>query len=262
MLHVRWTVVQPGIALIHSPLVGPLSWSPVMQVLRQIGFDAVTPPLSDVDGGNEPYWKQHADSVGRALRDVPAGRPQVLVGHSGAGPLLPAIGTSIAHDVAAYIFVDAGLPHPTLSRLDEMEITIPGFGRDLRRYLEAGGRFPEWTDDDLREIVPDDRIRHALLADLRPRQLGFFEERLPAVAEWPDAPCGYIRLSAGYAAPAAQARARGWPYREFDAGHFHMLVAPESVAGAIVDLVRSPSVSGDAFAGPGSAAQLRTGPDA
>ena len=29
---------------------------------------------------------------------------------------------------------------------------------------------------------------------------------------------------------AAEAQRRGWPYRELDAGHFHMVVDPEAVA--------------------------------
>jgi hypothetical protein len=53
--------------------------------------------------------------------------------------------------------------------------------------------------------------------------LAFFEEPLPQVESWPDAPCGYIRLSEGYDQTAQEARRRGWSYREFDAGHFHML---------------------------------------
>jgi hypothetical protein len=37
--------------------------------------------------------------------------------------------------------------------------------------------------------------------------------------------------------PARQARERGWPLRELDAGHFHLLTDPDAVAGAMLDLV-------------------------
>lgn len=56
---------------------------------------------------------------------------------------------------------------------------------------------------------------------------------------WPDAPCAYIGLSEGYDGATRAARHSGWPYWEFDAGHFHMLVDPAAVAEALLQLVRS-----------------------
>jgi hypothetical protein len=132
------------------------------------------------------------------------------------------------------VFVDAGLPIPGQSRLEELETTLPEMGAELRPRLEAGGRYPEWTDEDLRDILPDEGLRRGILAQLRPRDLRFFSEPFPRFGGWPDAPCGYIRLSPAYDEPAAHARATGWSHRELDAGHFHMLVAPEEVAGAIL----------------------------
>jgi hypothetical protein len=136
-----------------------------------------------------------------------------------------------------YLFVDAGLPHPGQSRLEEIETTLPEFGVELRRKLQAGGLFPEWTDEDAREIIPDEGMRRGILAELRPRGQTFFTEPFPSFGNWPDAPCGYIRLSPAYDEPAAQARARKWAYREFQAGHFHMVVAPEAVAATIHELI-------------------------
>jgi hypothetical protein len=122
------------------------------------------------------------------------------------------------------------------SRLDEMETNAPELAADLRQHLAAGSRFPEWTDDDLRAIIPDDHLGQALLAELRPRPLVFFIEPMPDVPGWPDAPCAYLQLSAAYEKPAAAAMRWGWPTRAFDAGHFHMLVDPSTVAGALIEL--------------------------
>src|SRR5438045_3729576 len=80
-----------SVVLVHSPLVGPLTWSRVAAALGQRGIEALTPALRQDDGASEPFWKQHARSVGRAIRALPADRPVILAGHSGAGPLLPAI---------------------------------------------------------------------------------------------------------------------------------------------------------------------------
>jgi len=65
------------------------------------------------------------------------------------------------------------------------------------------------------------------------------EEPLPVVAGWPDAQCEYVKFTDSYTRPADRTRAMGWTYREFDAGHFHMLVAPEDVATALTDVMPS-----------------------
>ena len=167
-----------------------------------------------------------------------------MVGHSGAGPLLPAIGREIGRPIAAYGFVDAGIPADGKSRLDLMEAEDPPFARDLLQHLTAGGRFPEWTEDDLSSIVLDATLRRQLLAELRPRPLAFFTEPIPVFAGWPDAPCTFLQFSPAYDVPARQAREAGWPYHHLAAGHFHMLADPAAVAGAILDLIGGPSAGG------------------
>jgi hypothetical protein len=213
-------------------------WSLVAERLRRAGHAVLVPDLADRDDSSIPYWGQHAASVARAIGPAGGGRPLAFVAHSGAGPLLPAIRAATPYAVAAYVFVDAGLPHDGRSRLDEIADSVPALAAELRPHLAAGGRFPEWTDDDLREEVPDRHQRQLLVADLRPRGLAFFEEVLPDFAEWPDAPCAYLRLSTAYAGPAAEAARRGWPCRTFDAGHFHMLVDPDAATAALLDLMR------------------------
>lgn len=221
--------------LIHSPLVGPFTWSRVTDHLRQRGHTAVVPALTgDDEHAHVPYWRQEVEAIRSQLATVPQEQSLILVAHSGAGPLLPAIRAAIPHQVAGYVFVDAGLPHPGQSRLAEMRTSVPELAEELHRHLAGGGRFPEWTDEDLRTEIPDDRTRAALLADLQPRGLDFFEEPLPATDGWPNAPCSYIQTSAGYAGAAEAARHAGWPVQVVTAGHFHMLVDPEVVAQALL----------------------------
>ncbi len=223
--------------LVPSPLVGPECWTPVADELRRQGIEFVIPVLEDDGtGAAGPYWRQHADAVQRALMAIPAEQPLTFIGHSGAGPLLPILRQSASQQVLGYLFVDAGLPHPGQSRLDEIRMGNPGFAAELERDLLAGGRFPNWTDEDLREIIPDEQMRSELLAELRPQPLAFFTETLPDVPGWPDAPCGYALFSQAYEAAADQARSAGWPVRVFDAGHFHMLVHPTAVAAALIDM--------------------------
>jgi pimeloyl-ACP methyl ester carboxylesterase len=227
---------RPVVVLIHSPLVGPLTWAPVSSVLRGRGVVTVLPVLADDGRRGAPYWLQHAQAVARRLEQLPLEGGVLLVGHSGAGPLLPAIGACSPHPVVGYLFVDARLPHPGQSALQEIEAGGGDFAAALRRNLDAGGAFPDWTDDDLHELIPNSVLRAGLMAEMCPRRLDFFAEPHPEVERWPDAPCAYLRLSVGYDQAAQEARRRGWPYHEFDAGHFHMLADPPAVADAILDL--------------------------
>ncbi len=227
------------VVLVHSPLVGPFTWSLVAQHLQASGFDVLVPTLTDSGETPPPYWQQHAASVQRALVSLPEERPLVLVGHSGAGPLLPVIAQVAQHPVKAYLFVDAGLPHPGQSQLDEMEASVPAFAQELRQLLASGERFPHWSDEDLREDLPDGRARQQMLAELQPRPLSFFEEVVPDVPGWPDAPGGYLLFTEGYRHFLEQAQGAGWPSRTFQAGHFHMLVDPAAVAAALVELMTS-----------------------
>jgi hypothetical protein len=224
-------------ALIHSPLTGPLIWQPVAAQLRRLGHPALAPELDDSGDPASPYWLRHARSAAEALKSAPA--PLALVAHSGAGPLLPAVRQALGHPVAAYLLADAGLPHPGQSRLESFFAEDKPFAAELQASLAAGGRFPDWTEASLAEVVPDPGLRRALVADLRPRGLDFFTEPLPSLPGWPDAPAGYLRFSIPYEDAAARARQQGWPVRHAPAGHFHPLVAPETVAQALLDLARS-----------------------
>lgn len=237
--------MNPRIILIPSPLNGPLVWAPVSRVLRARGLPTFVSNLVDEPGSPLPYWVQHAASVARALAQLEPEQPIILAGHSGTGPLLPAIGAFSPHPVGGYLFVDAGLPIPGRSHLEDMESALPDLGAELRRRFAAGGRFPEWTDEEAREVLPDEGMRTAFLAEVRPRGQDFFTQPFPAFGAWPDAPCGYLQFSPIYAGPGREAQAQGWAFREFQAGHFHMVVDPVGVAAAIVEISEELVARGD-----------------
>ena len=222
--------------LIHSPLVGRLTWTLVADQMKQRGIKVIVPILRDTPDSMEPFWKQHANSVSQALAHIPGSQPVTLVGHSGAGPLLPVIRQSIKNPINAYIFVDASVPRDDASRLDLMKAEDLEWAESFQQELEHGGRFPTWNFDDLEEVIPDDSLRGQMVAEIRPRALPFFTESIPVFDGWPDAPCVYIRFSASYRKVAARAKENGWPVHEMEAGHFHMLVDPATVADMIVQV--------------------------
>jgi hypothetical protein len=221
--------------LVHSPLVGPFTWSLVADELRTHRFRVTVPTLPREPG--KPYWRLHAEAVASQVAEV--ARPVVLVGHSGACPLLPAIGAAVAGTIGAYILVDGDLPlvpGAGGSRLDLLGTASPRLADELEVLLDSGGSFPTWRDEDLREEIPDPRLRAAVLGEVRPHARAFWTEPLPRIPGWPDAPCGYLELSPHYAAAAARARREGWAYRHLRGGHFEMLGRPAQVADAILGL--------------------------
>lgn len=113
--------IKNTFVLIHSPLTGPLTWSLVAQEMRSLGQDVLVSALEDSSASGDPNWKQHVESVSRSLASLSDSTPVTLVGHSGAGPLLPVIRGSIANPIHAYVFVDAGIPRAGASRLDLMK---------------------------------------------------------------------------------------------------------------------------------------------
>ncbi len=101
---------------------------------------------------------------------------------------------------------------------------------EFETLFAAGGAYPDWTAEQLAELVPDPAV---VLAAVRPRDEGFWREPLPAVRLPDDLPGGYVQLSAAYEVNAAMARGLGWPVVSADLGHLAMLGEPAAVAALI-----------------------------
>lgn len=235
--------MPPLFVLIHSPLVGPLTWALVVEQLRDRGADAVAPSLLGTDRRDGPHWQRHVAAITLALRDVPAHRRVVLVAHSGAGPLMPAIGQGIGQDVAGYVFVDAGLPgNDGQSRLDLFDPA----DADRFRQAAVGGMLPSvWRDEALLRAIgiEDACLRRRFAAEVPDVPLAVYEEPLPVPSDWPAAPCGYLQFSAPYKADGRDAERGGWAFRVLRGGHFHMLVDPPAVAATLLDLIAELGIS-------------------
>lgn len=230
-------IAKPTIALIHSPLVGPLTWQTVGRLLEAHGFSTATPSLLGVFDAEPPFYPRLARQAAEAIRVADGEGTVVLVGHSGAGALLPPIAAEVGPCVAGAIFVDAGLPHSGVSWFadapDELARQIRGLARE--------GRLPPWDTwfppEAIEELLPDAELRAAFHADLPRLPLSYFEEPAPTVTLAPKIRGGYLLLSDGYQAAAEEAERHGWPLIHLPSDHLAMLTQPESVAAALEQLI-------------------------
>jgi pimeloyl-ACP methyl ester carboxylesterase len=226
------------VVLVHSPLVGPVTWRPTAAELTGRGFEVVVPDARSVWSAEAPYVERIVETVAPgavASGTVGVETPTVLVAHSGAGPLLPAIADRLGRSVRALVFVDALLPYPNRSWFDEAPpdwaVHVRGLARD--------GLLPPWPEwfpaEALPELIPDADQRAALVGDVPRIRMSYLDEPMPS-ASW-TGPAGYVQLSDAYADQADQAYARGFAVDVLRADHLATFTRPVEVAAAIDRLV-------------------------
>ena len=219
--------------LVHSPLVGCGTWDLVAADLAGRGYQVGVPDLTGTVTAGPPYCLRQAQVIARSA----AGQPAILIGHSGAGPLLAAAGAIIGQ-VRGYIFVDAGLPAPGQAWL---ETVPPDLAARLREMADAGGWLPPWPqwwgDEALAGLIPDPDARQHFAAGCPPLPLAMFAETHPPAPQWPDAPAGYLQLSGAYQDQAAKARELGWPVTQQMSHHLALLTQPGQVTESLRGLI-------------------------
>ncbi len=233
--------------LLHSPVTGLLTWAHVANELWNRGIDVVVPGLvsnPSVRQSGTTYWQQHVEQVAESVAQVRSEGPGsadpddavVLVGHSEAGVLLPAIGETLERHIAAYIFCDADLPKDGLSRFDGL-----ADANDVESFRRAADdeMLPPFPEAILEQTIPDPVVRSQFREDLRSTPIEIYEESIPVPDGWPNAPVAYLGFSksrSSYPGSIKTAIESGWPISELEGAHFHMLVDPSRVSRALVDL--------------------------
>jgi len=227
-------MAAPRFVLLHSPLLGPLAWQGVAAELRRRGHAADAPAWPLLSNGLEGYY----EGLTKGLADVLASSDDslVLAAHSGAGALTPALAARLGERVASVIYVDAILPHPGHSWFE----TAPA---DLRNHLRAGaqmGELPAWDEwwppGALERLIPDATQRAALVGELEPLPIGYFEETAPTTTL--ETPAAYLQLSGAYDNESQVAARSGWPLVRLPLHHLAMLTNPEPVAAALESLAQ------------------------
>ena len=222
------------LALVHSPLVGPLTWQAAAEVLRDEGEVVVVPDLTGSITVDVPVLAAVQQAAAEAVAATSSAGPVVLVGHSGAGPLLPGIADRTGAPVRALLYVDSLLPRSGVSWFDRAPADLAHHLRGLAR----DGQLPPWHEwfepGAVEQVLPDRRMRERFVAELPRVPITYFSEPTPPAA-W-DGPSGYLLLSEAYEDDAAQARRRGWPVLERRGHHLSMLTDPATTAAAILEL--------------------------
>ena len=219
--------------LVHSPLVGSGTWDLVAADLARRGCEVGVPDLTGTVTAGPPYCVRQVEAIARST----SGQPVILIGHSGAGPLLAAAGAAIGQ-VRGYLFVDAGLPTPGQTW---METVPPELADQIRGMADDQGWLPPWPqwwgDEALAVLIPDPSARRRFAAGCPRLPLAMFEEVHPPAPQWPDAPAAYLQLSEAYEDQAARARELGWPVTERMSHHLAPLTHSALVADSLHELL-------------------------
>jgi hypothetical protein len=226
----------PVFVLVHSPSVGPRTWSAVADQLTGAGCEVVVPSLLAVGEGGPPFWPRVAAAVSEQVAGTADQQRLVLVAHSNAGVFIPVIRRALARPVACSVFADATLP---ASRGG-----TPMAGHDflpfLRGLADPGGWLPRWTDwweePDVAALFPNAKVRSEITAEQPRLPLAYYEEQVPVPPGWDDHPCGYLLFGPPYDAQAREAQRRGWAVRELPGAHLHQVVDPGGVARLLLEL--------------------------
>jgi hypothetical protein len=219
--------------LVHSPVVGPATWRWVGDALQGAGQTVIVPDLVEAATSGDPLR-----FVSRAASAVSTDERVVLVGHSGAGCLLPLIAHRLSPRPRPIVFVDAGVP-PCHG-----DVLVGGTFLGTLRSLAVGGRLPPWSrwwGDDVMERLVDVPERRAVIeAELPIVPLQFYETSIAMPPGWCDTPSAYVLLSPGYRDDAVTASARGWPVVERLGTHLDMANDEQSIAAILFDLAARP----------------------
>jgi pimeloyl-ACP methyl ester carboxylesterase len=220
------------VVLMHSPFLGPSSMRPLADELAADGVGVLLVDLQ-MTINEAPVHQRLIGAFADALEDAGIDGQLVLVGHSGAGPLLPAFADALEVDVAGLVFLDSDLPTPGRAWRETVD---PALVRQVKASVRDGRlpRWDRWFDSDPLKLVPAG-LREEMRDEAPEVPWEFLKEQRPVV-EW-SGPCGYVLLSSAYDDAAARAEELGWPVERVESHHLAAATSPSTVAAALKAVV-------------------------
>ncbi|WP_439661042.1 hypothetical protein ACSHWB_05725 [Lentzea sp. HUAS TT2] len=216
------------VVLMHSPFLGPSSMRPLADELASDGVAVLLVDLQ-MTINEAPVHQRLIGAFADALEDSGVGGPLVLVGHSGAGPLLPCFADALETEVAGLVFLDSDLPTPGRSWRETVD---PALVSKVKASVRDGKlpRWDRWFDTDPLKLVPAG-LREEMRDEAPEVPWEFLKETRPSV-EWSGA-CGYVLLSSFYEEAANKATELGWPVERLESHHLAAATSPSAVAAAL-----------------------------
>lgn len=216
-----------SLVLLPSPLVGAGAYAVLAEAFRDAG---VVTQVAEV-----PVGIRSGGEVMAAFRGaVSQARPDLVVAHSNAGLVAPAVADGIP-----VVFMDAALPPPE----GEYAMAQPALFGQLASLADDDGLLPVWTgwwdEEDVEPLFPDRGTRVRVEATLPRLPLAYFRSTVRSLSGWEALPCAYLAFGETYAVELARARGLAWPTAEVSgARHLHFLHDPAGVAGRVLELAR------------------------
>ena len=219
---------------VHSPLLGPSSWARAAALARATGWQVSVPDLASATASPSPSWTrvvEQAVVAGRSLAGTVA-----VVGHSGAGPMLPAITAGLFGQDKMTVFVDAAVPpiadchRPTRRQLQmhDQQTAPDGF---LMNWLDW------WSDDVVQSLLPSVDDRAVLSRDMPSVPRVLYDEAVPVPRGWVNAKNAYLRLSSSYEPQRQFGIDNGWATAKVDGDHLSIFTDASTVLAQVELLI-------------------------
>ena len=217
--------------LVHGGGFGAWCWERLIPELDARGRRAATVDLTPQD--QEAGAARCAAVVAEAFAAID---DLVLVGHSGAGLIIPLVATE--RPVGRLVFLHALLPRPGQSVVDQLRAEPDMFNASEMFAVQR----PFWEDEEvanrflLHDCPPE--VAHAAFRRLRPERRVLGREVTPLQA-WPKVPSAYIvctddrTATPGWARRAARERLGVEPV-EIPGGHCPFLSRPHQLAETLI----------------------------
>jgi hypothetical protein len=225
---------MPSLLLVPSPLLGPSTWIKLAAAARRTFERVEVADIRGAIGAGPEMWPHMVRLAKEAARPL---RGEItVVGHSGAGAILPGVGAALGTDLDRLVFVDAVIPPRSGGH------RYPDAIRELVASMAEDGLLPPWLDwwppATVADLVPAGDDLQMLRSDQPRVPLRWFDEVVPVPAGWSESACSYVRLSPAYDTELGKAVDWGWATASLDSTHLGMISDPESVLEAILSTGR------------------------
>ena len=159
----------------------------------------------------------------------------MIIGHSGAGVLLPLLAERLQPQVVAY--VDAVVP---------ADADIYEASREFLEFVDSlprtGALLPPWTtwwgEDAMMRLVPYGDLRDRIAADTPCVPRSLYDDPVPLPSGWSSRRgCCYLQLSPAYDSDRERAQAYGWLTAQLHGQHLDVAARPSEVAPALLGLI-------------------------